>query len=104
MDESLVVEDEERPLLMSNDSVSYGIISSHEEESDEENVPGGRYTPVGRQSRSDPSGGRYTPVGKSFSKSKDLRPKPVWQLPHKDYDVSVTLHTYTRQYLLQWTL
>lgn len=71
---------EDAPLLKSTDSVSYGIISpSPEDDTDDggDDVSRGCYTPG--------------PVGHSFSKSADLKPKPVWQLPHKDYDVSFGL-------------
>ena len=34
--------------------------------------------------------GRYTPVQNTFNDAEDLKPKGVWQLPHKDYDVSVS--------------
>ena len=91
-DESLTVDASENlPLLMSTDSASYGILSPNSsrgvDDTDDEGIPGGRYTPD-RRDKGDSSGGRYTPVGKSFSKTVDLKPKPVWQLPHKDYDVS----------------
>ena len=82
---------ENRPLLTSTDSASYGILSPNPSrgvvDTDDEGIPGGRYTPD-RRDKGDSSGGRYTPVGKSFSKTADLKPKPVWQVPLKDYDVS----------------
>lgn len=70
-EESVVVEteDENTPLITSMNGGRYGIMSPTPEEGTEK------------------SGGRYTPVRRSFGEFSDLKPKPVWQLPHKDYDV-----------------
>jgi hypothetical protein len=67
-------DEDRRPLLKSNDSHTYGIISPVSAQGEEEVMEGTR--------------GRYTPVGKSFEKTEALPQKNVWQLPHKDYDVS----------------
>ena len=74
--------DEASPLIAPLDegSINYGIQSplvySGELSRDEEDG-------VGQGT------GRYTPIPNTFNDADDLKPKGVWQLPHKDYDVSV---------------
>lgn len=78
---------DEHSCLISTDGTSYRVlspVSTHGAKDSEEEILG---APV-RQQSWDRGEGRYTPVPKSFNKTEDRRPSPVWKLPHKDYDVS----------------
>lgn len=66
------VQNEATPLLLREEGNSYGGLLSQSTEPDGEALR--------RMS--------YTPVERTFNEEPDMqRPKTVWQLPHKDYDV-----------------
>ena len=69
----LTVEDEATPLIQEEGGGYGGLLSQSTE-------PDGDVEALRRTC--------YTPVGRTFNKEPDMkRPKTVWQLPHKDYDV-----------------